>query len=83
MDHQFNSQSSEEEILIIKKIYNYLLKQKISVQTKERALNKEDILVVAPYNLQVNRLTQGLPEGNRTGTIDKFQGQKQPYLFCQ
>ena len=76
MDHQFNSQSSEEELLIIKKIYNYLLKQKISVQTKERALNKEDILVVAPYNLQVNRLTQGLPEGNRTGTIDKFQGQE-------
>ena len=62
--------------MIIKKIYNYLLKHKISVQTKERALNKEDILVVAPYNLQVNRLTQGLPEGNRTGTIDKFQGQE-------
>lgn len=34
------------------------------------------ILVVAPYNLQVNLLRQLLPEGAQVGTVDKFQGQE-------
>ena len=33
----------------------------------------EDILIVAPYNDQVNRLVQHLP-GAKIGTVDKFQG---------
>jgi superfamily I DNA and/or RNA helicase len=33
------------------------------------------ILVVAPYNLQVN-LRKLLPEGTQVGTVDKFQGQE-------
>jgi uncharacterized protein len=36
----------------------------------------ENILVVAPYNVQVNLLKTLLPEGARVGTIDKFQGQE-------
>src|ERR1700676_724665 len=36
----------------------------------------QDILVVAPYNLQVNLLRQLLPEGAQVGTVDKFQGQE-------
>lgn len=35
-----------------------------------------DILVVAPYNMQVNLLRSVLPEGARVGTVDKFQGQE-------
>jgi len=35
-----------------------------------------DILVVAPYNMQVNLLKQVLPDGARVGTVDKFQGQE-------
>jgi uncharacterized protein len=34
----------------------------------------EDILVVSPYNMQVNLLRTRLPEGVRVGTVDKFQG---------
>lgn len=34
------------------------------------------MLVVAPYNLQVNLLRARLPEGARVGTVDKFQGQE-------
>ena len=36
----------------------------------------ENILVVAPYNMQVNLLQDTLPEGARVGTVDKFQGQQ-------
>ena len=41
-------------------------------------MNEEDILVVAPYNVQVNYLKSILPKGARVGTIDKFQGQQAP-----
>ena len=34
------------------------------------------MLVVAPYNQQVNWLKRVLPEGARVGTVDKFQGQE-------
>ena len=41
-------------------------------------MNEEDILVVAPYNVQVNYLKSILPKGAKVGTIDKFQGQQAP-----
>ena len=34
-----------------------------------------DILVVAPYNMQVNLLRRTLGDEARVGTVDKFQGQ--------
>ncbi len=42
-----------------------------------RALRGDDIIVVAPYNAQVNALSDALP-GIRVGTVDKFQGQEAP-----
>ncbi len=75
-DHEDNSQNSEEEIIIINKIYSYLLTGTITENNKSRDINTNDILVVAPYNVQVNQLSQKLPKGNRTGTVDKFQGQE-------
>ncbi len=36
----------------------------------------DNVLVVAPYNMQVNLLKQRLPQGARVGTVDKFQGQE-------
>src|SRR5207247_9485177 len=36
----------------------------------------ENILVVSPYNMQVNHLKSILPSGARVGTVDKFQGQE-------
>ena len=40
-----------------------------------RAAGVEDVVVVAPYNVQVNALAEALP-GVRVGTVDKFQGQE-------
>ena len=39
-------------------------------------IGAENILVIAPYNMQVNLLKQVLPDGARVGTVDKFQGQE-------
>jgi hypothetical protein len=36
----------------------------------------DDILVVSPYNMQVNHLRDILPLGARVGTVDKFQDQE-------
>lgn len=43
-----------------------------------RPLREHDIIVVAPYNAQVNALREALPAGIRVGTVDKFQGQEAP-----
>jgi len=44
----------------------------------ERRIGLGDILVVAPYNLQLNALKAALPPEARVGTVDKFQGQEAP-----
>ncbi len=40
-----------------------------------------DILVVAPYNMQVRCLRDVLPAGVEVGTVDKFQGREAPIVF--
>lgn len=47
----------------------------------ERPITPEDILVVSPYNMQVELLRRTLPEGARVGTVDKFQGQEAPVVL--
>ncbi len=39
-------------------------------------METKNILVVAPYNMQVNLLKRMLPPGAKVGTVDKFQGQE-------
>jgi predicted RecB family nuclease len=43
---------------------------------EECVIGLDDILVVSPYNMQVNLLQSVLPAGARVGTVDKFQGQE-------
>ena len=45
---------------------------------KERKLEVSDVLIVSPYNAQVNFLLARLVKGTRVGTIDRFQGQEAP-----
>ena len=72
-------QKSEDEGKLVKDFYNRLLGS-IFLDNKnpKKVMNEEDILVVAPYNVQVNYLKSILPKGARVGTIDKFQGQQAP-----
>ncbi len=50
-----------------------------------RALTPADILVVTPFNAQVNRIRSRLgplaDAGIRVGTVDKFQGQEAPIVI--
>src|SRR5207302_2047960 len=48
---------------------------------KIRPIALNDILVVAPYNAQVRRLTETLPDKARVGTVDKFPGQEAPVVI--
>lgn len=45
------------------------------------SIRPEDILVVSPYNMQVELLKRALPPGARVGTVDKFQGQEAPIVL--
>jgi len=72
-------QKSEEEGKLVKDFYNKLLGSTfLDNKNPKKIMNEEDILVVAPYNVQVNYLKSILPKEARVGTIDKFQGQQAP-----
>ncbi len=77
--HEGNSQTSMEEVEAIRQTINLLLGKAFTDRDgNQRSLSLEDILVVAPYNAQVNALKRKLPDNARVGTIDKFQGQEAP-----
>lgn len=76
VDHEGCSQESPKEVEQITATFNALLEQRIHCGSEERAISVNDILVVSPYNMQVNALRRALPPGARVGTVDKFQGQE-------
>lgn len=79
MAHLGNSQSCLEEVAAIREEMNRLIGKPFRDRDgKERLLRLCDILVMAPFNLQVNALKADLPSGARVGTVDKFQGQEAP-----
>ena len=74
--HDGCSQKSEVEGDIIKNIFQQLLSKTCVTDSKKRKIVTDDVLVIAPYNAQVNYLRSLLPQEARVGTIDKFQGQE-------
>ena len=75
--HQDRRQKSEEEGQRVGELFASLLQQRwVDPDKGERPLEVNDILVVSPYNIQVNHLQSILPAGARVGTVDKFQGQE-------
>ncbi|MEZ5747459.1 MAG: TM0106 family RecB-like putative nuclease [Paracoccaceae bacterium] len=77
--HEGNAQVAPEEVEAIQAAVEELLTgawtEKDGVT---RPIRQSDIIVVAPYNAQVNALREALPEAIRVGTVDKFQGQEAP-----
>lgn len=80
VEHDGNAQDSEEEADVIKQIVEDLLKCSFVDHGKVRPLTLEDIVIVAPYNMQVRRLRALLP-GAKVGSVDKFQGQEAPVVI--
>lgn len=79
VEHEGNAQVADEEVEAIRSAcYDLLSGRWIDKHGEERVIYARDIIVVAPYNAQVNALRDAVPEGVRVGTVDKFQGQEAP-----
>lgn len=80
--HENCSQKSTEEANIIANHYKAILgKVFIDHDGQSKTIDEGDILVVTPYNMQVNHLRTLLPCDAKIGTVDKFQGQEAPVVF--
>jgi uncharacterized protein len=82
VEHLGCTQDSDEEVCAIETLVSALLG--CSVVAKEapaRPMTLEDILVVAPFNMQVRALKERLGAGARVGSVDKFQGQEAPVVI--
>jgi superfamily I DNA and/or RNA helicase len=69
VEHEGNRQFAPEEA------------EAIAEEIARIGVPPEEIIVVAPYNMQVRCLKERLPRGVRVGTVDKFQGQEAPVVF--
>jgi superfamily I DNA and/or RNA helicase len=81
VDHSGNSYECDEEAAVIRDIVAELTGHALEKPgAVARLITFDDILVVAPFNLQVRKLKMVLP-GVRVGTVDKFQGQQAPVVI--
>jgi uncharacterized protein len=81
--HEGNQNCSVEEVDYIASLVEGLLAPEVHWVDdggNRRRLEREDILIVAPYNAQVAALSRRLA-GMRVGTVDKFQGQQAPVVI--
>ena len=86
VEHLGNGTSSDEEVEAIAALVEQLLGRPFQrarmrggeLVVENGVLGRRDILITAPYNIQVNRLQRRLGERARIGTVDKFQGQEAP-----
>ena len=83
VEHVGNGQRSVEEAVVIKSEMDRLLKD--GYYTDEdgatHRMTPADIMVVAPYNVQVRCLRDTLGSAIEVGTVDKFQGREAPAVF--
>ncbi len=80
--HEGNTQSSEQEVDKISVLAHQLIGRIFTAKNRvERFIDWNDILFVAPYNQQVNKLKSVLGDQANVGSVDKFQGQEAPIVF--
>ena len=72
VDHDGRRQESAEEVEVVRVEVERLLALGVAAA---------EIMVVSPYNMQVNLLRAALPDDVRVGTVDKFQGQEADVVF--
>ena len=89
VDHRGNATSSPEEAAEVVRLVREALRGRLSEPGAEsgaesgaapRSLDESDVIVVAPYNAQVECVSAALAASGltrvRVGTVDKFQGQE-------
>ncbi|WP_159940247.1 MULTISPECIES: TM0106 family RecB-like putative nuclease [unclassified Nocardiopsis] len=93
LHHRGRTTHSPEEVEAVVAVATRLVNDKLTPHPDQgpRPLTGTDILVVAPYNLQVRALRRALAqaarttpalEGVRVGTVDRFQGQEAAAVIC-
>ncbi len=81
VEHLGCTQDSDEEVCAIETFVQALLGCSVVVKgAPARAMTMDDILIVAPFNMQVRALKQRLGSAARVGSVDKFQGQEAPVV---
>ena len=83
VEHEGNTQGSDEEAEVVRELFGELQGLEYTGVRREVVgrLGVEDVLVVAPYNMQVRKIRDLLPAGARVGSVDKFQGQEAPVVI--
>ena len=84
VEHQGNTQASDEEVDVISGIVTVLLERYFHSGDQDEPLRKitwDDFLFVSPYNHQVNKLKKALGPQAKVGSVDKFQGQEAPIVI--
>lgn len=82
VEHEGNTQASDEEVALIKDAAQQMLGRIFTDKSgTQRAIGWDDMLFVAPYNFQVNKLMQALGPQAKVGSVDKFQGQEAPVVL--
>jgi predicted RecB family nuclease len=84
VEHDGRTSSSDEEVEVIVALVARLASDGsrwINDKKMELQLTRDDVLIISPFNAQVNRLVERLPAGARVGTVDKFQGQEAPIVI--
>ena len=80
VSHEGNSQESQIEIQKIKEIIEYLTNSEFQYlsngKIKQGKITRKEIIVIAPYNKQVQKLQDCLNEKAKISTVDKFQGRE-------
>jgi uncharacterized protein len=85
VDHDGNRNYSTEEVDCVAELVARLTAGGATWENSDgvsQPIDGSDVLVVAPYNAQVTRLSERLAgTGARVGTVDKFQGQEAPVVI--
>lgn len=82
VQHEGNTQASDEEVIEIKKLaFELLNRVHTTLDVTDRNLTWDDMLFVAPYNYQCRKLKEALGPQAKVGSVDKFQGQEAAVVF--
>jgi uncharacterized protein len=78
--HEGNGAASSEEAAVVTELVGGLMGRCWRSGGEERVIGEADVLVVTPYNAQVNRVRSALAAAGlgavEVGTVDRFQGRE-------
>ena len=82
VSHEGNGQASDEEADVIARLAADLTRGAYTdANGNLRPVTLEDLLFMAPYNMQVRKLKDRLGNAARVGSVDRFQGQEAPVVI--